>query len=365
MLPERAERRQAPLATAATVSAQLLLVAAAIFVSLLLLSRLRLAVLPIVGALFICTFLAPPARWLRERGWPPAAAAWFCLLSAVAVLAGVLTFVTTQVLDELDDLRDDVEEGIEQVREWLVDGPLDLDEEQLERWWSQAQDQVEDNQETIASGALSGAVLAFEVLAGLAMMFVLIFFFIKDGPRMVDWMLERLSPDRRELVRAAGGRGWWALGGFLRGQAIVAMIDAVGIGIGLAIIGVPLALPLAVITFFGAFLPIVGAVLAGALAVLVALASGGITDALWVLGIVVAVQQVESNVLEPVVMSRAVKLHPTVIIVALTAGAVTAGLIGAFLAVPITAVATVVTGEVRRHRAAELTAEPASPPAPS
>ncbi|MEX0836218.1 MAG: AI-2E family transporter, partial [Nitriliruptor sp.] len=181
---------------------------------------------------------------------------------------------------------------------------------------------------------------------------VLLFFFVKDGESIVDWFIARTPDDHRNVVRAVGHRAWSALAGFVRGTATIALIDAIAIGIGLAIVGVPLVLPLALLVFLGAFIPVIGAFISGLVAVLVALASGGFVTALIVLAIVFGVQQVEGNVLQPTIMRRAVALHPVIVLTALTAGGVLAGIVGAFLAVPVAAVLSAVGNELRlRHEA--------------
>lgn len=200
---------------------------------------------------------------------------------------------------------------------------------------------------------VSGAVRTAEAVAGALLTFVVLFFFLKDGDRIAGYCLARVGPRHREDARAAGERAWGTLAGFIGGQVVIAAADAVGIGLGLVLIGVPLAGPLAILTFFGGFFPIVGATAAGLVAVLVGLVSGGLTDALLVLAVVFGVQQLESNVLEPVVMGRAVPLHPVVILVAIGAGTVLAGVVGAFLAVPLAAVAAAVGNELRVRRERE------------
>jgi predicted PurR-regulated permease PerM len=224
---------------------------------------------------------------------------------------------------------------------------LELSREEINRYRTQIVEQMQASSSSIASGVLAGAILAGEVIAGLLLVLVLVFFFVKDGEKMCRYGLDQVREENQELLAALGDRVWVTIGGYVRGTALVALADAVIIGVGLLIIGVPLVLPLALLVFFGAFFPLVGAVLAGSVAVLVALVSGGPTDALLALGVVVIVQQVEGDVLAPLVLGRAVRLHPVVIIGALTGGAVIGGLIGAFLAVPVAAVAVAVASELK------------------
>jgi predicted PurR-regulated permease PerM len=251
------------------------------------------------------------------------------------------------VADEFADLGPTVTEGIGQVKAWLVDGPLGLSQEQIDRYSDQIGEQVRSSGSSIASGVLAGAILAGEVVAGLLLTLVLVFFFVKDGDKICGFALAQVRPENQDLVKALGRRVWGAVGGYVRGTALVALVDATIIGVGLLLIGVPLVLPLALLVFFGAFFPLIGAVLAGTVAVLVALVSGGPGDALLALGVVVVVQQVEGDVLAPLVLGRAVRLHPIVILAVLTGGAVIGGLIGAFLAVPTAAVGVAVGAELK------------------
>src|SRR6266498_378931 len=293
MAPER-RAAEAPgwLSRSAAVSWRLLVVAAAIGVVGFLLVYLRLVVLPVIVALFLSTLLAPPAGWLRARGWPPLAATWAVMGGAVLVIAGASA--------------------------------------------------------ALARGLLSGATLAVEVVTGALLSLVLTFFFIKDGDRMGNWFANHAGA-RADDVRAAGRRAFETLGAYLRGQATVGLIDGVFIGIGLAVVGVPLAVPLAFLVFLGAFLPIVGAFLSGLIAALVALVSKGLVAALIIVGITILVQQLEGHVLAPLVLGRAVKLHPAVILLALTGGGVVGGIIGAALAVPSVAVVTSVATYLRNR----------------
>ncbi len=321
--------------------------AGAVAVAVLALGRLRILVLPVIVALLLATVLVPPVDRLQRAGVPRMVAVWLVMLGSLGVLGGLVTLVAPTVSEEFADLGPTVQEGIDEVENWLVEGPLELSREEINRYRTQFVDQLQASGGSIASGVLAGAVLAGEVVAGLLLVLVLVFFFVKDGAKMCRYGLDQVREENREVAAALGRRVWAAIGGYVRGTALVAVVDATIIGVGLLIIGVPLVFPLALLVFFGAFFPLVGAVLAGSVAVLVALVSGGPGDALLALGVVVIVQQVEGDVLAPLVLGRAVRLHPVVIIGALTAGAVTGGLIGAFLAVPVAAVAVAVASELK------------------
>lgn len=321
--------------------------AGGVAVAVLALARLRILVLPVIVALLLAAVLVPPVDRLQRAGIPRLVAVWLLMLASLGLLAGLVVLVAPTVSDQFTDLSSTVQEGVDEVENWLVEGPLELSREEINRYRTQIVEQVRASGGSIASGVLAGAILAGEVIAGLLLVLVLVFFFVKDGEKMCRFGLDQFRVENQEVLAALGRRVWATIGGYVQGIALVGLADAVIIGIGLLIIGVPLVLPLSLLVFFGAFFPLVGAVAAGAVAVLVALVSGGPTDALLALGVVVIVQQVEGDVLAPLVLGRAVQLHPVVIIGALTGGAVIGGLIGAFLAVPVAAVAVAVASELK------------------
>ncbi|WP_147200937.1 AI-2E family transporter [Pseudonocardia asaccharolytica] len=305
-------------------------------------AQLWVIVLPVLLGLLITTVLWPPAAFLRRHRWPPALAAAAVLLTGLIVLGGVITLVTVSIAGSFNEIAAGASSGLERIREWLVGPPLNLGQSQLDDALSSVTRQLQQSVSSIASGVLTGvgAVTSGVVTGVLAL--VLAFLFIKDGPHFLPWLRGIVGPTAGSHLSEVAVRIWRTLVGFIHTQAIVAMIDAVFIGVGLVIVGVPLALPLAVITFLGGFVPIVGAFVAGALAVLVALVSNGFTAALIVLAIVVAVQQLEGNVLQPILQSRSVQLHAAVVLLAVAAGGTLYGIAGAFLSVPIVAAAAVV-----------------------
>jgi predicted PurR-regulated permease PerM len=333
-------------------SVRFLAVAAAVLVAGFLLLELRLVVVPVLVALFLSTLLFPPAQRLRDRRIPRVVSTWTVLLTVGGALAVLGTLLAPAVANQLDEMGASLQQAVDEIEGWLTDGPLGLSRDQLDRYLDSALEEARSRSGDITSGIVSGALLAIEVLAGALLALVLTFFFVKDGDRMAAWVLGHVDEHRRPLARALGCRAWSTLGAYVRGSAIVGLADAAGIGIGLLVIGVPLVVPLMLLTFVGAFFPIVGATVAGVVAALVALVNGGLGDALLVGAVVLAVQQLESNFLQPVVMGRALRLHPVVILVSLTAGAIVAGLLGAFLAVPLTAVGVAVANEYRQHQAA-------------
>lgn len=340
-------RRAGVLDRLAGITWRSLVVATGVVVVVVALAHLRLIVLPVIVALLLTTVFAPPVRLLQRVGLPRLLATWLVLLLAAGAFAGLVALVAPTVVEEFQGLGPTLEQGVREVEEWLVEGPLDLSQPEIDRATDQIVEQVRGSGSSIASGVLAGAVLVTEVIAGILLILVLVFFFVKDGEKMCEFGLRQLREEHHDMARVLSIRAWVAMSGYVRGTALVALVDATIIGLGLVLIGVPLVAPLVLLVFFGAFLPLVGAVAAGAVATLVALVSGGPTDALLTLGVVVLVQQVEGDVVAPLVLGRAVSLHPVVILLALTAGAIIGGLIGAFLSIPIAAVAVAVGSELK------------------
>ncbi|TVP72536.1 MAG: AI-2E family transporter [Nitriliruptor sp.] len=313
-------------------------------------TRLYLVTLPVIIALILSTLCVPPARRLERAGWPKIAAAGLVVVGGAGSFFGLIALLTPAFVSQIQELGPTVAEGFNQLVLWLEEGPIGYDREQLDELLATAVDAVSGAAGTIAAQLGTLAVAVVEGLTALALALVLLFFFVKDGEQLVAWFLKMTPVAHRDDIRAAGQRGWVALSGFVRGTSLVALIDAVGIGIGLLILDVPLVLPLSVLVFFGGFVPVIGAFVTGLLAVLVALADQGLQTAVIMALIVLAVQQIESNLLQPTIMKRAVSLHPVVILGVLTAGAVLIGIVGAFLAVPVTAVLAAVGNELRiRH----------------
>jgi putative heme transporter len=346
------ERVPSWLATLAAWMWRLIVVLVGTAVLLTVAMRLGLVTIPIIVALILSTFLVPPARWLESKGLPRAAAAAIVVLGGLALFVGVFVLLAPAFVEEVQELGPTVSAGLEDLFAF-TERTFGYDEAAIQDLISQGLQQLQGQGGALAGqlAAAGGAIV--QGVTALALAIVLLFFFVKDGEQIVAWIIARTPDTHRETLRATGRRAWVALSGFIRGTALVALVDAIGIGVGLAILGVPLVLPIAVLTFFGGFIPVIGAFIAGLIAVLVALAATGeITTTLAVLAIVVGVQQFESNVLQPVIMRRAVSLHPVVILAALTAGGLLLGIIGAFLAVPIAAVLSAVGNELRlRHEA--------------
>jgi predicted PurR-regulated permease PerM len=302
-------------------------------------ARLSLVLIPLVLALFPATLLAPVSSRLKAWGAPDSLAALAAMLVALLVVGGLLGAMVPLVAADIPELADSASSGIEEIEAFLEGDPFQLGIEGPSELFEAVRDQLGALGE-YAGQAVSAGTAAFRVIAGLLLLTVILFFYLKDGSLLREGLLQVLPRRHRNRAREAAEQAWETLGLYFRGQMLVAFVDATFIGIGLVIMGIPLALPLAVLIFFGALFPLIGAIITGSLAVLVALAHGGLASALLVLGLIVAVQQVEGNVLQPYILSRAVRLHPLVVLLSVTAGSLTLGVLGAFLAVPVVAVIT-------------------------
>ncbi len=323
-------------------SLQLIIVGIALFLGLWLLGRIWVGVLPIILALIVCTVLWPPVAWMRRHGVAPALAAVIALLGSFLLVAGVLAAIAPSIVDQATELADRASDGLQQVQEWLAGPPVNLDSERIQQATTAITDQLQSSGSQIAGGVFTGVTAVGSGLVTLALMLVLTFFFLKDGPAFLPWARRIAGRNVGRHLTEVLTRLWGALGGFIRAQAMVSAVDAFFIGLGLVVLGVPLAPALAILTFFGGFIPIVGAFAVGTLAVLVALVSNGLTTALLVLGVILLVQQVEGNVLQPYLQGRTMKLHAGIILLAVAAGSTILGIIGAFLAVPVAASVVVV-----------------------
>lgn len=341
-LPNRGAVYGAHLRSSAVVAVQFIAVAAALWVLAWVVGKAWVILLPVVLALVVCTVLWPPVRWLRGKGVPPAAAVLLILLVALGLLSGLVAAVAPAIVEQSTELAQQATAGVVQVRDWLGGPPLDISEAQLDSAVTAITDRLNSSSAQIASGVFTGVGAATSALVTAFTAIVVTFFLLKDGPRFIPWLRRTVGNPAAPHVAEVLERVWSTLGGFIRTQALVSLVDAVLIGAGLVILGVPLAYALAIITFIGGFVPIVGAFVAGGLAVLIALVSNGPVDALIVLGIILAVQQLEGNVLQPWLQSKSMKLHAVIVLLAVTLGASTFGVIGAFLAVPVAAAAAVI-----------------------
>jgi putative heme transporter len=318
-----------------TRSLQILAVVAVITVFGFVGTRLTLVVIPVLIALVLSAAISPLVSFLRRRGLPSLLATWISLLTLVALLSAIVWLVVRAVVNQWDELRDQALEGFDSLQDYVQDLPFDITDEQIESVRESAVNLLQSD--AVGSGAVAGVTQTADFVAGFFIMIVVLFFFLKDGPAMWEFLLRPFEGHRYERGQRVGAATIRTLGGYVRGTAIVAVVDAVAIGIGLAIVGVPLVIPLSVLVFLLAFIPLVGATVAGILAALVTLVAVGPVEALIVVAIVVVVNQLEGDFLQPIVMGRTMRLHPLVILFALTAGTVLVGITGAILAVPIAA----------------------------
>ena len=298
--------------------------------------QLTLVTIPLMIALILACAFTPVMNAMRRRGVPSALATVITLLAIVVILGLLSWLIVWAVRDQWDELYSQAEEGVQQLLAWSQTLPFEfLQPEQIDEWIATLTDFLTSAQ--FGSGALAGVSAVANFVTGLVLMVTILFFFLKDGPQMWEFLLRPFRGQHYVRARRIGDKTVGVLGSYVRGTATVAAVDAIGILIGLLILQVPLAIPLAVLVFLLAFIPIVGATVAGILAALVALVANGWVNALFVVGIVVLVNQLEGNFLQPVLMGRSMKLHAFVILVALTVGTVLGGIVGAILAVPITA----------------------------
>lgn len=344
------------------LSLRLLIIAGLLIFLALAAARLRLIFLPVLAAIILATALLPAKRWLRRRGLSNTLAA-VVVVGGAAILLGLLAAgVSATIVEDFQALNFDIEEGLEKFGSGVAEA-LGVPDETVDDAIDDVIEAVRGNAGTVAGGLFSGVLVLAEVIAGGVLMVVLLFMIVKDAERMQRTIGRRLGPGARRDFLAISSASWLTLGGYFRGVMAVALVDAVLIGIGLAIIGVPFVLPLAVLTFFGAFIPVIGAILTGAAAFLVALAAEGTGAAIGVAVLVVAVQQIEGNVLSPLIVGRAVALHPAVVLIAVATGGALWGILGAFVAVPITAIAmTLIDYYTARPRTRFAAANDTAPP---
>ena len=318
-------------------AAQILLILTLTVVAIFGLLQIRLLVIPVLIALILAAAIGPFVNMLRRRGWRGGLATGVAFLGLLIVLGGVITVIVLSVRSQWDELISKAAAGLDELENFLLTGPFPIDREQLNQAREAAVEFAQSSQ--VRSGAVTGLSVVTEFLAGASLVIVILFFFLKDGAKIWEFFLRPFTGLREAKLRRVGKRTMEVLGGYVRGTAIVALVDTVAIGAVLLILQVPLAVPLAIIVFIGAFIPLVGATVAGILAALVALVANGPSVALIVVIAVIAVNQLEGDLLQPVVMGKSLELHALVILMALTAGTILAGIIGAVLSVPIAAVA--------------------------
>jgi predicted PurR-regulated permease PerM len=326
------------LRVSAAVAWRFIAVILALYVIMRVVSFFSTLLIPLAIALLLSALMAPGVDRLVHWNVPRSAATAIVLVGGLAVVGGLLTFVIVQFIDGLPQLQAQVSSSLDQIRNWLNNGPFHVRNEQIDAFLDNIVNTIKKNQSAITSGAITTATTIGELLTGFLLVLFTLIFFLYDGPKIWRFMVRGVPAQVRDRVDVAGRRGFGALVSFVRATAAVALVDAVGIGIGLWIVGVPLVIPLSALVFLSAFIPILGAVLAGTVAVLIALVAKGFVAALVVLGIVIAVMQLESHVLQPLLLGRAVRLHPLAVVLAIAGGLIASGIAGALIAVPLLAV---------------------------
>ncbi|MBW0016374.1 MAG: AI-2E family transporter [Mycobacterium sp.] len=313
---------------------RLLVILAAVVALLWVVEKLEVIVVPVLLALMLSALLVPGVDWLDRRGLPRGGAVALVLLSGFAVLGAILTFVVSQFIVGAPDLVEQVSRSIDSTRKWLIQGPAHLRNEQIDSAGNAAIQALHNNQAKLTSGALSTAATVTELVTAAVLVLFTLIFFLYGGRNIWQYVVKIFPVDTRDRVREAGAAGYGSLIGYVRATFLVALTDAAGVGTGLAIMGVPLALPLASLVFLGAFIPLIGALVSGLVAVVVALLAKGIVYALITLGLLIVINQLEAHLLQPLVMGRAVSIHPLAVVLAISTGGVLAGIVGALLAVP-------------------------------
>ena len=311
---------------------------------------ISVVVIPLAVALLLSALLAPAVGWMRHLRLPPSLATFLVLVLGLAAVGGTLTLVVTQFIDGVPQLTENASAGVRQIQDWARTGPLHLSDEQVDQAIASAQNWVNENTSSLTTAGVATAATVAELLTGAVLVLFATFFFLRDGRKIWRFVVRLFPINARWSLSDAGDASWATLGSYVRATVLVAFIDAAGIGLALVILDVPFPLPLAALVFLGAFVPIIGASISGTVAVLVALVDRGWVIALIVLGAVILVQQIEGHILQPLIMGRAVAIHPLVVIIGIAAGVVLAGIIGALVAVPLVAVLNTGIRRLARRR---------------
>ena len=325
-----------PFARLAQRCGQALLVLSIVALTVFAATKLQLVVVPVLIALIVASAFRPVVR-LLEQHMPRVIAAIISLLAGIIVFGGVITIAVFQVQSQFSTLQKSVSSGINTVANFVQNGPLNLGTKQISGVQKTLVDFVTSAQ--FGSGALAGVSTAAEFVTGAVLTVIVLFYFMKDGPMIWSFLITPFAPSVHAKMRRAGNSAVQTLGGYVRGTAIIAFVDSLFIGVAMLILQVPLAIPLAILVFIGAFIPLVGATITGIIAALVTLVTNGPTAAIVVVIVVVAVQQIEGNFLSPFVMGKSLKLHGLIVLLALTAGTILGGIFGTLISVPAAAVA--------------------------
>ncbi|MFM9372074.1 AI-2E family transporter [Streptomyces sp. Da 82-17] len=337
------------LRVAAEAGWRLLVLAAALWVLARAITSIQLVVMAFLAALLITALLQPTVQRLRSLGLPRGLATAVAFITGFVIMGLVGWFVVWQVLENADTLAERVQEGIDELQKWLLESPFHVTEDQIKDIAKNLREAVGTNTEEITTAGLEGVTVIVEFMTGILLAMFSTLFLLYDGKRIWNWTLKAVPAQARPGVAGAGPKAWRTLTAYVRGTVIVALIDAIFIGIGIYFLDVPMAVPLAVFIFLFAFIPLVGAVISGALAVVVALVTQGVFTALMALVVVLAVQQIEGHVLQPFILGRAVRVHPLAVVLSVAAGGMVGGIGGAVVAVPLVAVANTVVGYLRAY----------------
>ncbi|MFF3498949.1 AI-2E family transporter [Streptomyces sp. NPDC003247] len=329
---------------AAEAGWRLLVLAGTVWVLMKVISAVQLVVLAFVVALLLTALLEPTVARLKHLGVPRGPATALTAILGFVVIGLMGWFVTWQVMENIDNLSDQVQDGIDDLRRWLLTSPFHVTDKQINGIAENLRDAVGANTDEITSAGLEGVTVVVEALTGILLAFFSTLFLLYDGRRIWQWTLKLVPAAARAGVAGAGPRAWATLTAYVRGTVIVALIDAIFIGLGIYFLDVPMAVPLAVFIFLFSFIPLVGAVASGALAVVVALVTQGVFTAVMTLAVVLAVQQIEGHILQPFILGRAVRVHPLAVVLTVAAGGMVAGIGGAVVAVPLVAVSNTVVG---------------------
>ncbi|WP_329365394.1 AI-2E family transporter [Streptomyces sp. NBC_00669] len=332
---------------AAEIGWRLLVLAGTVWVLMRVIGAVRLLVLAFVAALLITALLQPFVARLKRMGVPRGLATAMVFIGGFVVMGLVGWFVVWQVMDNIDSLSTSLQDGIDQGKKWLLNSPFHVTDDQINQVANNLSNAIGHNTKQLTDAGLQGVTVIVEFLTGVLLAMFSTLFLLYDGPNIWNWVLRLFPRDARAGLAEAGPRAWRTLTLYVRGTVIVAMIDAICIGIGIFFLGVPMAVPLAVVIFVSSFVPLVGAVASGAVAVVVSLVTQGPFTALLVLLVVLAVQQIEGHVLQPFILGRAVRVHPLAVVLSVAAGSMIAGIGGAISAVPLVAVSNTVVGVLR------------------